>query len=345
MTVFPSGILVSAECDFTKLWDLSLADVDLTTEDLALALPQLDQLRTLDISGNRLPALPAELGLCTRLAWVDARSNGLRTLQPLNLPFTLKERGAVSLRRNPIAEQAAFDGQGLRDADVPENMFRWVGDAVRLSFHANKLSIVPEGVRHLALLERLDMSRNPMKGGEASIGAVAALARVHFINVSQCGWGALPSTWVDATPVTQVSCDSGGVTCHWPSLREVDLSGNNLASVEAGFARKFQGVEGEDFRVKVDLRGNRISVLEWFAIPDRAELCTVGACEPVGALPRLPDFVCSLAALRRLVLQGFLTAQFGCSFTRRQLRGTNTGFCLHCKQNKANMFFKQKRIV
>ncbi|XP_026280398.1 leucine-rich repeat-containing protein 58 [Frankliniella occidentalis] len=149
------------------------------SENRLLAVPacvkSFDNLRVLDVSGNRLKRLPEYLARC-HLTSLIARNNGLRNdALPKSFSTSIKE---LNLSGNDLTD---FPPQvldmpslkylylgGNKIESIPDDVIRVSGLTV-LSLGGNRLNEVPESVGQLAWLQVLVLSDNQLESLPAAI--------------------------------------------------------------------------------------------------------------------------------------------------------------------------------
>uniref|UniRef100_A0A0E0LCE8 Protein kinase domain-containing protein n=1 Tax=Oryza punctata TaxID=4537 RepID=A0A0E0LCE8_ORYPU len=146
--------------------ELLLPSRNLTGAVAWAALANLSGLAVLDLSGNALQgAIPGGFWRAPSLRYVDVSGNqlggALRVVEPSPRLESLNVSG------NRFTGVAGVEGlAGLRVLDVS----------------ANRIRAVPQGLRRLARVSRLDLSRNAMQGRFP--GDLPPLAGLRFLNVS-----------------------------------------------------------------------------------------------------------------------------------------------------------------
>ena len=219
----------------TALTDLSLGDNELEALD-ASTLSSLSQLRALTLTGNRLTALPNEIGELAALELLAVGGNELSTL-PLRLG------GCTSLRTLNLANNAlshvpadSFDGLGsLRTLrldgnpnlhTLPETLCG-LAKLEALSAAACGLQALPEGLGRLLALSTLQVKDNRLTALPSSIGQLRQLrtliadgnrleslpqemggcARLRVLSLSVNRLHGLPPTLCDAASLEELRLD------------------------------------------------------------------------------------------------------------------------------------------
>uniref|UniRef100_A0ACD6A100 Uncharacterized protein n=1 Tax=Avena sativa TaxID=4498 RepID=A0ACD6A100_AVESA len=145
--------------------DLRLPSRNLTGAVAWASLANLSALAALDLSGNALRgAIPGGFWRAPSLRSVDVSRNQLGGSLRVEPSPRLR---SLNVSGNRFTGVAGLDGLAGLDA---------------LDVSANRIRAVPEGLRRLARLSRLDISRNAMRGRFP--GDMPPLGGVRFLNVS-----------------------------------------------------------------------------------------------------------------------------------------------------------------
>ncbi|MCY4372480.1 MAG: leucine-rich repeat protein, partial [Spirochaetaceae bacterium] len=187
-------------------------------------------LTALDLSGNRLAALPGGLfaGL-DALATLDASDNRLSDL-PLEL-----FRGRTAL--------TALDLSGNRLATVPDGLFDELGALVTLHLGDNRMTAVPAGAfRRLSALADLRLNDNRLTGGGLPAGVLDDLGALTTLHLGNNGLRDLPTDLFGRLDrLTELRLHDNALTslpaglfAGLEALTRLDLYGNNLRDLPAG---------------------------------------------------------------------------------------------------------------
>lgn len=177
LTAFPREIFDLAE---------TLEILDLSGNALASLpadLPRLRKLRILFCSDNRFTELPAVLGQCTQLSMVGFRANRIRTVTDSALPLALRW---LVLTDNQLDELPAGIGRctqlqklmlaGNRLPTLPRELAACTRlELLRLA--ANRLTVLPEWLFSLPRLAWLAYAGNPL-GAPHEPAMCAPIARI-----------------------------------------------------------------------------------------------------------------------------------------------------------------------
>ena len=138
-----------------------------------------DTLESLDLSGNRLKTLPAEMGRLTSLRRLFGSGN----------PFDVLP---VAIGDCPLLSQVGFRGCGLREvpAEALPPMLRW------LTLTDNRLEHLPAALGERPTLQKLMLAGNRLR---ALPETMAGAANLELLRISANDFAALPS-WLTALP-------------------------------------------------------------------------------------------------------------------------------------------------
>jgi Leucine-rich repeat (LRR) protein len=292
--------VLPADLHFGHLHRLSLSNVGMSALEGDF-LGRFPQLRSLQLSGNRLMALPG-LGNLRRLVSLDVQHNRLTALEGVQhlssltqliandnalteVPglATLTRLTRIDLRGNQLA---ALDGvQGLTLL-------------TQLDLSDNLLSALPEQIHRLIRLQYLNLSNNQFTSLPGGIERMVGLTQ---LNLSGNRLGELPGTLSGLTRLLQLHLAENrlrsvpAVIGNMPSLRILNLRGNQLEAIPEGLERLRQLTELylADNQIVIDVAGGRrleaFSELRTFSLKGN----------PIGMIPPLRN----LDHLRHLSLR------------------------------------------
>jgi Leucine-rich repeat (LRR) protein len=308
LPVLPPGL------HFGHLHRLCLSNVGLSAleGDFLVRFPQL---RSLQLSGNRLTEVPG-LGNLHRLISLDAQHNRLTTLEGVQhlssltqliandnaltqVPglATLTRLTRLDLRGNQLA---ALDGvQGLTLL-------------TQLDLSDNLLSALPEQIHRLIRLQYLNLSNNQFTSLPGGIERMVGLTQ---LNLSGNRLVELPGTLSGLTRLLQLHLAENrlrsvpAVIGTMPSLRILNLRGNQLEVIPEGLERLRQLTELylADNQIVIDVAGGQrleaFSELRTFSLKGN----------PIGMIPPLRN----LDHLRHLSLRATGLSEFPLAFLER----------------------------
>jgi len=308
LPVLPPGL------HFGHLHRLCLSNVGLSAleGDFLVRFPQL---RSLQLSGNRLTEVPG-LGNLHRLISLDAQHNRLTTLEGVQhlssltqlivndnalteVPglATLTRLTRLDLRRNRLAALEGVQGLTL---------------LTQLDLSDNLLSTLPEQIHRLIRLQYLNLSNNQFTSLPAGIERMVGLTQ---LNLSGNRLGELPGTLSGLNRLLQLHMGDNrfssvpAVIGNLPGLRVLNLRGNQLAAIPEGLERLRQLTELylADNQIVIDVAGGQR--LEAFI-----ELRTFSLNgNPIGMIPPLRN----LDHLRHLSLRSTGLREFPLAFMER----------------------------
>lgn len=123
--------------------------------------------------------------------------------------------------------------------EVPDAFFSCFGQLRRLNMARNRLEALPVGIRHLPLLERLELSYNSIRNGERVSEALGSLTHLQDLDLSFNPSLRRLALVNRASVLRRLNLRFCGLL-EWPTgleqcrmLRWIDLSSNNLTSVPA----------------------------------------------------------------------------------------------------------------
>ncbi len=208
--------------------------------------PTFSHLKRLDLSGNRLATLPAEVGNLTNLKQLDLSGNRLATL-PAEVG-NLTNLKQLNLSANQLTALPAEVGN--------------LANLLELYLDRNKLTILPAEVGNLANLLELYLDRNKLTILPAEVGNLTNLKQ---LNLSANQLIALPAEVGNLTNLRELDLHSNKLTtlpaeiCRLTNLQELNLYLNQLTALPAEICRL------TDLQ-KLNLGGNELTTLP-------AEIC------------------------------------------------------------------------
>ncbi|MEH1900945.1 MAG: COR domain-containing protein [Nostoc sp.] len=214
----------------------------MTNEELLQIIEQAarDKVTELNLSGQGLTTLPAEIGQLTNLQSLNLYSNQLSSLpaefgQLTNLQF-------LHLIRNQLSSLPAEIGQltNLQFLDLSSNQlsslpaeFGQLTNLQSLDLNSNQLSSLPAEFGQLTNLQFLDLRWNQLSSLPAEFGQLTNLQSLHLIR----------------NQLSSLPAEFGQLT----NLQSLDLSRNQLSSLPAEI-RQLQNLK------KLDLRRNPVPI-------------------------------------------------------------------------------------
>ena len=154
---------------------------DLGLIELAAAVTELSQLRSLDLSGNHLTELPEAMGELSSLETLDLRENQLSRFP--EVIGQLSQLQVLDLGFNNLTELPAAIGQlsELRYLSLGKGLLR-PGKGLRQLLRrylsgrgGNQLTTLPAAIGQLSRLQTLDLSENRLTVLPAAIGRLSRL--------------------------------------------------------------------------------------------------------------------------------------------------------------------------
>jgi len=306
--------VLPADLHFGHLHRLCLSNIGLSALEGDF-LGRFPQLRSLQLSGNRLTEVPG-LGSLHRLISLDAQHNRLTTLEGVQhlssltqlivndnalteVPglATLTRLTRLDLRRNQLA---ALDGvQGLTlltQLDLSDNLLSALPEHIHrlirlqyLNLSNNQFMLLPAGIDRMVGLTQLELSGNRLS---ELPGTLSGLSRLLQLNLAENSISSVPA-----------------VIGNMPGLRVLNLRGNQLDAIPEGLERLRQLTELylADNQIVIDVAGGQR--LEAFS-----ELRTLSLKgNPIGMIPPLRN----LDHLRHLSLRSTGLSEFPLAFLQR----------------------------
>ncbi|SMF30557.1 MULTISPECIES: leucine-rich repeat domain-containing protein [unclassified Pseudomonas] len=306
--------VLPADLHFGHLHRLSLSNVGMSALEGDF-LGRFPQLRSLQLSGNRLMALPG-LGNLRRLVSLDVQHNRLTTLEGVQHLSSLTQLIANDNALTEVPGLATLTR--LTRLDLRGNQLA-VLDGVQgltlltqLDLSDNLLSALPEQIHRLIRLQYLNLSNNQFTSLPAGIERMVGLTQ---LNLSGNRLGELPDTLRALTRLLQLHLAENrlrsvpAVIGTMPSLRILNLRGNQLEVIPEGLERLRQLTELylADNQIVIDVAGGQrleaFSELRTFSLKGN----------PIGMIPPLRN----LDHLRHLSLRATGLSEFPLAFLER----------------------------
>ena len=263
------------------------------------SIGQLTQLTSLDLSDNRLATVPDSIGLLTQLTSLDLSGNRLTTV-PDSIG-QLTQLTSLDLSDNRLTAVPDSIGQltQLTSLDLSDNRLTTVPDSIgqlaqltRLPLKSNQLTAVPDSVGQLTQLRKLYLSKNSLTAVPDSIGQLTQLTEL-YLRSNQLT--TVPDSIGQLTQLTSLNISSNRLTAvpdsigQLTQLTSLDLSNNQLTAVPDSIGQLTQ-------LTSLELNFNRLT-----AVPDSigqlAQLIRLDLSD--NKLSTLPFAVCQLKALIR----------------------------------------------
>jgi internalin A len=308
--------------------ELDLSDLELVELPPEMwQMSQLGNLKTLDLSGNQLTAIPAELGLPANLQVLDLSRNQLTAipaelgrlanLQILDLDYNqivavaaelgqLANLRTLALAGNELAAIPAELGQlaNLEDLSLDDNRLATIptelgqlANLQKLGLFYNQLVEIPVDLGKLANLRELDLYGNRLAAIPSELGR---LANLQTLDVSDNELRTIPAELgklanlhllsLYDNQLTAIPAELGQLT----NLLTLSLSGNQLAAIPAELGQ-LANLES------LDLSGNQLAVIP-AELRQLANLQSLDLSQ--NQLAELPESLRNLDALTRLYLHG-----------------------------------------
>jgi len=273
---------------FERLHRLSLSNIGLSTLD-ADFLSRFPHLRSLQLSGNKLTAVPG-LGGLRRLTSLDVQYNRLTTLEGVQHLSSLTQ---LIINDNALSVLPGLQNLArLTRLDLQRNQLAAVDGLqhlvllTQLDLSDNLLTGLPDQVQRLTQMQYLNLSGNQFTSVSAGIEQMAALTQ---LNLSGNQLGELPDAIVGLSRLLQlhlaenrlsrVPAAIGNLT----GLRILNLRGNQLNAIPTGLERlrQLRELYLADNQIVIDVAGGQR--LEAFSALRTLSLNG----NPIGFVPRL----------------------------------------------------------
>ena len=212
--------------------------VDLVKHGTAGLLSPGSPLKVLDVSGNRLTALPPELGRL-RLERLDLSDNRLATLPRAMGRLRPSALFAFFLGGEP---HLTLDLSGNRLTDLPPELGR-ISDLVVLDLSDNRLTDLPKALFRLDRLQVLNLSGNQLETVPPVIGDMVTL---ETLGLGDNQLTTLPPELGQLPQLYSLDLSGNRLTALPPelaqasNLRHLNLSGNRLPGLPAGLDKLSQ---------------------------------------------------------------------------------------------------------
>ncbi|HEY3714949.1 MAG TPA: leucine-rich repeat domain-containing protein, partial [Jatrophihabitantaceae bacterium] len=284
------------------LTELDLSDNRLTAVPDRIA--NLTALTKLHLGGNRLSTVPDWIGNLTALTELDLSDNRLTAVPDWIGSLTALTELDLSDNRLTAVPDWIGNLTALTELDVGENQLSRVTDAIgnltaltKLRLWDNRLNTVPDWIGNLTALTELDLSNNPLT---AVPDAIANLTALTDLGLSDIGLVAVPEVIANLTSLTALDLSDNQLTAmpDWignlTALTELDLWGNRFVAVPEVIANLTS-------LTALDLSGNRLNTVpDWIGNLTALTELHLGR----NRLNTVPDRIANLTALTKLHLGG-----------------------------------------
>ena len=256
--------------------------VDLAKHGTAGLLSPGSPLKVLDVSGNRLTALPPELGRL-RLERLDLSDNRLTALPPsigrlrppawfaffhgaephLTLDLSGNRLTALPPELGQIADLVQLDLSDNRLTDLPAALFL-LDRLHTLNLSGNQLGTVPPAIGNLTTVVTLGLGDNQLTALPPELGQ---LAQLYSLDLSGNRLTALPPELAQASHLRHLDLSGNQLTDlpaglgQLPQLDSLDLSGNQLMGLSDLTVNLEQVVKLPRWLIRLDLSDNQLTAV------------------------------------------------------------------------------------
>eukprot|EP00878_Enallax_costatus_P026031 GHUV01027903.1.p1 GENE.GHUV01027903.1~~GHUV01027903.1.p1 ORF type:complete len:599 (+),score=189.93 GHUV01027903.1:562-2358(+) len=321
LTAVPTGLRAASSLAVLNLGRNQLTDIS--------AVAGLQSLKELDVSYNKLQALPESVGNLPRLSVLDAKNN-----QISGLPAALGTATALlelKLGFNRITELSGSMGMlvNLKTLDLRNNLLQALPDTlcglqlVLLDLTNNSLSRLPPALGHMTSLRSLPLDGNPLKLIRREIwsGPVSTLLQHLRDQVSDGG----SSTASGSSRRTSRNSSMAGSEAATSAA---------AAAVAAAIAAETTGGRGTSGGGELSLSGKGLSNIPAEVWQSAASLGKLDLSNnPLAQDALLPQHLATLSQLKVLCLNS-------CNLVSWPLQGVEAGSleALHTLECKSNPF-------
>ncbi|HEY9672301.1 MAG TPA: COR domain-containing protein [Waterburya sp.] len=271
---------------------------------LPAEISQLTSLQWLDLSDNQLSALPAEIGQLTSLQTLHLTNNQLRVLPAEIVQLTSLQ--SLHLRGNQLSALPAEIVQltSLQSLNLRGNQLSALPAEIvqltllqSLNLRGNQLRVLPAEIVQLTSLQSLDLSDNQLSALPTQIVQLTSLRSLHL---SGNHLSALPAEIVQLTSLRSLHLSDNHLSAlpaeivQLTSLQTLNLRGNQLSTLPAEIVQLTS-------LQTLNLRFNQLSALP-------AEIVQLTSLQSLylnhNQLNSLPVEIRQLPSLKRLDLRG-----------------------------------------
>lgn len=273
LSEFPLAQLLGASGALNDWWSLeALKTIDLTDNRIAALPDELRQfaetLQVLRLAGNAISRLPAGLFACAALKSLDLSRNALEG----ELPDVTGLVGLVELNVSGNKLTGLGKLAGLRFLEIlraSDNALRELpvdigacGLLLEVDASGNKLWGLPPSLEHCKRLKTLLLARNEIVSDGIAEGCIAALASLVHLDMRQNRLTSVP-TLPDSPGLSEVQLGINGIrevsaaAIARRTIATLDLSDNAIATLPDGM-RVMEALH------TLDLRNNDLNVLPPF---------------------------------------------------------------------------------
>jgi Leucine-rich repeat (LRR) protein len=290
--------------NLSNLEELNFAENQLTKYQIRLLVEHLPTLKSLDLSGNQLTAVPESFGRLSQLTKLELSGNQLEALpesfgrlsQLTKLDLYGNKLEALPESFGQLSQLTELALYGNQLEALPES-FGQLSQLTKLVLGGNKLEALPESFGQLSQLTKLHLSGNKLEALPESFGRLSQLTKL-FLSDNKLE--ALPESFNQLSQLTELFLSRNKLEAlpesfgQLSQLTKLALFNNELEALPESFGQLSQLTE-------LDLSGNKLEALpESFGqLSQLTELVLSG-----NQLEALPESFGQLSQLTKLVLGG-----------------------------------------
>ena len=221
----------------------SLVLIDMKLEVLELNWANLTVLTALELSGNRIKALPGAMLCLTNLLMLKAAGNNLQRMFDAENLLELSNITRLALKENKMTEIESYIGDlvNLKDLDLSCNELVKIAPQIEkctkiktLSLAQNQLDYIPRNVFRILELESLDVSNNNLIDLPPALSYCQSIKE---LNISQNRLQCLPNDIGNLMVLERLDANTNLLRALPPSIKHcehliwIDLNNNKLSFV------------------------------------------------------------------------------------------------------------------